>query len=75
MKDIERGKYTHVLMSTELAVSDKLRKTVLEPKFKNKFASVVIDEAYLVEVWSIKFKPDYARLRLLRSFLSRSIPW
>jgi superfamily II DNA helicase RecQ len=62
-------------MSPELAVSDRLRKMILEPRFKDRLALVVVDEAHLVQLWGIKFRSDYAQLNLLRSLLGRQVPW
>jgi superfamily II DNA helicase RecQ len=75
LKDVSDGKYTHILMSPELAVSDRLRKIILEPRFKDRLALVVVDEAHLVQLWGVKFRTDYARLNLLRSLLGRQVPW
>jgi superfamily II DNA helicase RecQ len=75
LRQISDGKYTHLLMSPELAVSEKLRKTVIAPKFKDQLALIVIDEAHLVQQWGVKFRTDYARLHLLRTLLGRKIPW
>jgi hypothetical protein len=75
LKDISSGKYTHILMSPELAVSERLRKTILEPKFKDRLALVVVDEAHLVSHWGVKFRTDYSRLNLLRTLIGPKIPW
>ena len=48
LKKVEDAKYTYLLMSSELAVSKRLYKIILELKFKNQLALVVVDEAYLV---------------------------
>jgi superfamily II DNA helicase RecQ len=74
LKDITAAKYTHILMSPEFAVSERLRKIILEPRFKDRLALVVIDEAHLVQLWGVKFRTDYTRLHLLRSLLGRHIP-
>jgi superfamily II DNA helicase RecQ len=75
LKDISNGKYTHILMSPELAVSERLRKTIQDPKFKDRLALVVVDEAHLVSHWGVNFRTDYSRLNLLRTILGPSIPW
>jgi superfamily II DNA helicase RecQ len=75
LMDISNGKYTHILMSPELAVSERLRKTTQDPKFKDRLALVVVDEAHLVSHWGVNFRTDYSRLNLLRTILGPSIPW
>lgn len=74
LEEVGDAKYTHILMSPELAVSEQLRKTILKPRFKDRIALVVIDEAHLVAQWGIKFRTDYLRLNLLRTLLGREIP-
>jgi superfamily II DNA helicase RecQ len=55
LKDITDAKYTHILMSPELAISERLREIILEPRFKDRLALVVIDDAHLVQLWGVKF--------------------
>jgi len=65
----------NILLSPELAISERLRKTILDPKFKDRLALVVVDEAHLVQLWGVSFRTDYARLNLLRSILGHEVPW
>src|SRR5690242_17575188 len=51
LTDIQNGKYTHVLISPELAISDKSHATAIHPVFKERLRLVVIDEAHLVSQW------------------------
>jgi superfamily II DNA helicase RecQ len=76
LHDTRSGKYTHILMSQELAVSERLR-IIVEPKFKDRLGLVVIDEAHLVSHWGIKYRTDYSRLNLLRILIviSPKVPW
>ncbi len=46
--DIQNGKYTHVLISPELAISDKFYATAIYPVFKERLGLVTINEAHLV---------------------------
>ena len=48
LTDIQNGKYTHVLISPELAIGDKFHATAINPVFKERLGLVVIDEAHLV---------------------------
>lgn len=75
LKDIGRVKYTHLLLSPELAVSERLRHIILEPNFISRLALVIVDEAHLVSQWGANFRTDYSRLSLLRSRLGPEIPW
>ena len=73
--DIQNGKYTHVLISPELAIGDKFHATAINPAFKEGLGLVVIDEAHLVSQWGRGFRTDYARLGQLRSLFGSHIPW
>ena len=72
---IHAGKFTHVLLSPELAISDKFRPTAMHPGFRDRLALVVVDEAHLVAQWGKDFRTDYARLHQLRSLFGRGVPW
>ena len=72
---IRAGKFTHVLLSPELAISDTFRPTALHPSFRDRLALVVVDEAHLVAQWGKDFRTDYARLHQLRSIFGRDVPW
>jgi superfamily II DNA helicase RecQ len=74
LREMANAKYTHTLMSPELAISEKLRIVVLDPKFKDRIALVVVDEAHLVAQWGVDFRTHYARLNLLRTLLGCKIP-
>jgi hypothetical protein len=73
--DIRNAKYTHILMSPELAVGDQFRGVLSASTFSSKIALVVVDEAHLVAQWGQDFRMDYARLNLLRNILGREVPW
>lgn len=75
LADIQNGKYTHVLISPELAISDKFHATAINPVFKERLGLVVIDEAHLVSQWGRSFRTDYARLGQLRSLFGNHVPW
>ena len=48
LTNIQNGKYTHILISPELAIGDKFYATAINLVFKERLSLVVIDEAYLV---------------------------
>jgi hypothetical protein len=75
LEEVEDGKYTHILISPELAVSEKFHKTATNPKFIDRLSLVVIDEAHLVSQWGRSFRTDYARLSQLRGMFGDRIPW
>ena len=66
LQEIEGGKYTHVLISPELAISEKFRKTATNPAFIDQLGLVVIDEAHLVREFRLldfflesQFRPNW----------------
>ena len=69
------GKFTHVLLSPELAISDKFRPTAMHPGFQDRLALVVVDGAHLVAQWDKDFRTDYAQLHQLCSLFNRDVPW
>lgn len=73
LTDIQNGKHTHVLISPELAISDKFHATAIHPAFKERLGLVVIDEAHLVSQWGRSFRTAYARLGQLRSLFGSHI--
>ena len=75
LADIRDGKYTHVMISPELAIGDKFHATAIDPVFKERLGLIVIDEAHLVSQWGRDFRTDYARLGQLRSLFGGHIPW
>jgi superfamily II DNA helicase RecQ len=73
--DIQHGKYTHILLSPELAVGDKFHDTATYPELKERLGLVVVDEAHLVSQWGGEFRKEYARVGQLRSLFGSSVPW
>jgi superfamily II DNA helicase RecQ len=54
LQEIKATKYTHLLMSPELANSQRLHGVLEMPKFKDQVSLIVINEAHLVEQWGVK---------------------
>jgi superfamily II DNA helicase RecQ len=75
LADIQQEKYTHILISPELAIGDKFHDTATHPGFKQRLGLVVVDEAHLVSQWGREFRTEYARLGQLRSLLGAHVPW
>jgi superfamily II DNA helicase RecQ len=73
--DIRDGKYTHILLSPELAVGDKFHDTATYPMLKERLGLVVVDEAHLVSQWGEEFRKEYARVGQLRGLFGDSVPW
>lgn len=75
LEEIKAGKFTHILLSPELAISDKFCQTAIHSSFQERLALVVVDEVHLVMQWGKDFRTDYARLHQLRSLFGRDVPW
>lgn len=74
IEDIRTGSYTHILISPELLVSDKLHKVLIDPIFHSHVALVVVDEVHLLADWGETFRIAYAQLFKVRSVLVDK-PW
>lgn len=74
LEELQAGKFTHVLLSPELAISDKFCPSAIHPDFRDRLALVVVDETHLVAQWGKDFRTDYARLHQLRSLFGKDIP-
>ena len=48
LADIQNKKYTHVLISSELAISDKFHATVITSAFKEQLDLVIINKTHLI---------------------------
>src|SRR5699024_9886179 len=75
LSEIKEGKYTHILISPELAIGDKFRSILLDQGFRGCLRLVAIDEAHLVLLWGKGFRTSYAKLNLIRSIIGAEIPW
>ena len=59
IKDIYIGSYTHILISLELLVSDKMYKVLIDPIFCSHIALIVVDEVHLLTNWGETFRIAY----------------
>lgn len=69
------GKFRHVIVSPEIIVSTEFHKRVLSKvSFTNNLRVTNIDEAHCLVIWGLSFRPDYAKLGILRGRLPRNVP-
>src|SRR6266516_819393 len=74
--DIQRRKYTHILISPEQALGEHFTQISRDPSFTSKVTMVAVDEVHLVKQWGLsEFRKDYSRLAELRSRLGESVVW
>ena len=55
LKKVQQAQFTHLLISPELAISDKFCTTAANLRFKKQLSLVVVDEAHLVSQWGRQF--------------------
>ncbi|KAJ5109556.1 hypothetical protein N7532_002201 [Penicillium argentinense] len=75
LEAVKAAKYTHVLLSPELAIGDKFHAVATHPRFRERLRLVAVDEAHLVAHWGRAFRTEYARMHQLRALLGRKVPW
>jgi superfamily II DNA helicase RecQ len=73
--EVKAGKYTHILLSPELAIGDRFRSVAVHPQFRERLGLVAVDEAHLVAHWGRTFRTEYARMNQLRALLGKNVPW
>lgn len=54
---------------------ERFRKLLSNPKFADKIAAFVIDEAHCITQWGDKFRTEYAELGTLRAFVPVHVPF
>ena len=74
LKDIQHGKYTHILSSPELFTGRRFRPLLRDPTFRGFVKWIVVDELHLVSTWGKEFRKSYALLQGMRHALG-SKPW
>ena len=75
LADIQNEKYTHVLTSSELILSNEFQIIVINSAFKKWLDLVVIDEAHLISEWDKDFQTKYAWLEQLHFLFESFISW
>jgi superfamily II DNA helicase RecQ len=75
LEEVKAAKYTHVLLSPELAIGDKFHAVATHPRFRERLRLVAVDEAHLVAHWGRAFRTEYARMHQLRALLGKKVPW
>jgi superfamily II DNA helicase RecQ len=75
LEEVKAAKYTHLLLSPELAIGNKFRAVACHPQFRERLRLVAVDEAHLVAHWGRAFRTEYARMQQLRALLGKNVPW
>lgn len=61
--EIDRGHYTHVFTSPEIALSKKFKNNVLDHHlFSDRLCLLAVDETHLIEERGKQFRPLYAKI-------------
>ncbi|EDN04857.1 predicted protein [Histoplasma mississippiense (nom. inval.)] len=74
LQSIQRGLYTHVLLSPEQALSKVFKGALMKPDFQARIGLVAIDECHLIHQWK-NFRTQFAMLGQLRLLLREDIVW
>lgn len=72
---VRNGDYSHILVSPEIACSQRFRESVLsDSKLRSRIKAVMVDEVHLVVDWGLTFRESYTHLRYLRNVIGYK-PW
>jgi superfamily II DNA helicase RecQ len=72
---VRKGYYSHILLSPEIACSQRFREAVLsDSKLRSRIKAVMVDEVHLVVDWGLTFRESYTHLKYLRNVLGHK-PW
>ena len=68
---VARGHYTHIFTSSEIALSKKFKKCILDQQsFTDRLCFLAIDEIHLIDEWDKSFRPMYAEIENVRKRIS-----
>ncbi|KIL55563.1 hypothetical protein M378DRAFT_134069 [Amanita muscaria Koide BX008] len=74
-KALDEHQYQAILTSPEMCLKHpQFRKWLLSKENTDKIMAVIIDEAHCISQWGGDFRPSYAQLEKLRSFMPPNIP-
>ncbi|KAJ7262340.1 P-loop containing nucleoside triphosphate hydrolase protein [Mycena rebaudengoi] len=75
-KEIQEFKHRVIIASPDMCLKhEKFRALLSTPAFATKIAAFVINEAHCISQWGDKFRPEYAQLGTLRSFVPLRVPF
>ncbi|KAJ7281294.1 P-loop containing nucleoside triphosphate hydrolase protein [Mycena rebaudengoi] len=75
-KEIEAMEKRVIITSPNMCLHhDRFRQLLSNPKFADKIAVFVIDEAHCITQWGDKFRTEYAALGTLRAFVPTHVPF
>ncbi|KAJ7259071.1 P-loop containing nucleoside triphosphate hydrolase protein [Mycena rebaudengoi] len=75
-KEIEAMEKRVIITSPNMCLQhDRFRQLLSNPKFADKIAVFVIDEAHCITQWGDKFRTEYAALGTLRAFVPTHVPF
>ncbi|KAJ7440733.1 P-loop containing nucleoside triphosphate hydrolase protein [Mycena latifolia] len=75
-KEIEALKKNVIITSPNMCLKhDRFRRLLSNPKFADKIAAFVIDEAHCITQWGDRFRTEYAALGTLRAFVPVHVPF
>ncbi|KAF7426355.1 hypothetical protein PC9H_008723 [Pleurotus ostreatus] len=75
-QEMKKGRVQVIVTSPEMCLQHaKFRELLSSPDFAAKICSIVIDEAHCISQWGKDFRPEYAKLGTLRSFVPVQVPF
>ncbi|KAI1096669.1 P-loop containing nucleoside triphosphate hydrolase protein [Rostrohypoxylon terebratum] len=72
--DLTAGKFTHVIVGLEQAVSEPFVRLLRKPEFNQRLAFVAIDDLHTVYHWKYSWAV-YPKLHHIRALIPNGVPW